>query len=135
MPIVNVADLEGAALDWAVAVALGWTCYPSDSIEQGEVWHLDSERAPFGRVMRRESWKPSTHWNQGGPLIEEYQISVVENLPCSPGRNWETRCSRTAKGAGWRDYGYGPTPLIAAMRCLVAGKLGGTIDVPEELTC
>ena len=38
-------------------------------------------------------------------------------------------------------YGYdvqeikysGPTPLIAAMRCYVASKLGDEVDVPEEL--
>lgn len=28
----------------------------------------------------------------------------------------------------------GPTPLIAAMRCYVASKLGDTVDIPEELT-
>jgi hypothetical protein len=26
-----------------------------------------------------------------------------------------------------------PTPLIAAMRCYVASKLGDEVDVPEEL--
>jgi len=29
---------------------------------------------------------------------------------------------------------YGPTPLIAAMRCFVASKLGEEVDVPQELT-
>jgi hypothetical protein len=29
---------------------------------------------------------------------------------------------------------YGPTPLIAAMRCYVASKLGDEIDLPKELT-
>ena len=28
---------------------------------------------------------------------------------------------------------YGPTALIAAMRCYVASKLGEEVDVPEEL--
>jgi hypothetical protein len=28
---------------------------------------------------------------------------------------------------------YGPTPLIAAMRCYVASRLGDEVDVPEEL--
>jgi hypothetical protein len=27
-----------------------------------------------------------------------------------------------------------PTPLIAAMRCYVASKLGDDIEIPEELT-
>jgi hypothetical protein len=28
---------------------------------------------------------------------------------------------------------FGPTPLIAAMRCYVASKLGDEIEIPEEL--
>jgi len=28
---------------------------------------------------------------------------------------------------------YGPTPLIAAMRCYVASKLGEEVEAPEEL--
>jgi hypothetical protein len=28
----------------------------------------------------------------------------------------------------------GPTPLIAAMRCYVASKLGAEIEIPKELT-
>jgi hypothetical protein len=32
-----------------------------------------------------------------------------------------------------RHYFVGPTPLIAAMRCYVASKLGDEVEVPEEL--
>jgi hypothetical protein len=35
---------------------------------------------------------------------------------------------------GEREFMQGPTPLIAAMRCYVASKLGEEIDVPNELT-
>jgi hypothetical protein len=28
---------------------------------------------------------------------------------------------------------YGPTPLIAAMRCYVASKLGDEVEIPAEL--
>jgi hypothetical protein len=28
---------------------------------------------------------------------------------------------------------FGPTPLIAAMRCFVASRLGDEVDIPEEL--
>jgi hypothetical protein len=28
---------------------------------------------------------------------------------------------------------YGPTPLIAAMRCYVTSKLGDEVEVPDEL--
>jgi hypothetical protein len=27
----------------------------------------------------------------------------------------------------------GPTPLVAAMRCYVASKLGDTVEIPDDL--
>jgi hypothetical protein len=74
----------------------------------------------------------STNWSQGGPIIDRNEIGIKRNAPCSAGREWEASPSITAKGAGGR-YGYGPTPLIAAMRCYVASKLGDEVDIPEEL--
>ena len=64
----------------------------------------------------------STDWAQGGPIIERELISVSSQ---TNGHSW------AAKGA--HNYSYGPTPLIAAMRCFVASKLGDKVDVPEEL--
>ena len=31
------------------------------------------------------------------------------------------------------DRDYGPTPLIAAMRCYCCAKLGDEVDIPDEL--
>ena len=72
----------------------------------------------------------STKWEFGGPLIER-----------EGGTLWSTNA------CGWRckaKYDYvndkegvtmsGPTPLIAAMRCFVASKLGEEVDIPEELS-
>jgi hypothetical protein len=45
-----------------------------------------------------------------------------------------------AKNQGYMAWGWpkangfwGDTPLIAAMRCFVASKLGDEIEIPEEL--
>ncbi|MCY1547037.1 hypothetical protein D9M68_830700 [compost metagenome] len=38
-------------------------------------------------------------------------------------------CLNRGRGNHW----HGQTPLIAAMRCIVAAKLGETVDVPSEL--
>ena len=75
----------------------------------------------------------SSSWAQAGPILDREEIGVRRNAPCSKGREWEALPSITAKGAGGRA-GYGPTPLIAAMRCYVAAKMGDEIDVPDELT-
>ena len=68
----------------------------------------------------------STDWNQGGPIIEREKIGVfmLDGV-------WSARCQY--KGA-IVVYAEGPTPLIAAMRCYVASKLGDEVDVPEALT-
>ena len=68
------------------------------------------------------AFKYSTDWSQGGPIIER------ELLLLRPyGLSWE--CSMG--GINWFK---GTTPLIAAMRCYVASKLGDEVEIPEELT-
>ena len=90
------------------------------------------------KVLAGKSWAesmrftPSTDWAQGGPIIEREEIGIKRNAPCSDGRRWEASPSITAKGAGGR-WGYGHTPLVAAMRCYVASKLGDVVEIPEEL--
>jgi hypothetical protein len=101
-------ELTGAALDWAVAKC-------ENVVYHGPAWT-----------------KFSTDWAQGGPIIEQEEIGIKRNSPCSDGRQWEASPSITAKGAGGK-WGYGPTPLIAAMRCYVASKLGDEVEIPEEL--
>ncbi len=74
--------------------------------------HGDSDIHPY-----------STDWADGGPIIEREGIELLcESL----GFRW---VAMPQKGPEWR----GPTPLIAAMRCYVASKLGDEVDVPEEL--
>ncbi len=107
-------ELTGLALDWAVA-----------KCELPDGW-------PSAEIVLGDATDYSTNWAQGGPLIEREEIGIKRNSPCSDGRQWEASPSITAKGAGGK-WGYGPTPLIAAMRCYVASKLGDDIDIPEEL--
>jgi hypothetical protein len=66
----------------------------------------------------------STNWAQGGPIIEREGISINSHLD---GYEWFAR-----------DY-WGlneqaaEKPLVAAMRCYVANKLGDTVEIPREL--
>lgn len=69
---------------------------------------------------------PSTDWAQGGPIIEREHIGTYHFV--LPEDGWAASV--------FDDPIYvGPTPLIAAMRCYVASKLGDEVEVPEELTC
>ena len=63
-------------------------------------------------------------WEFGGPIIER------EGMTLSCGLNK----SYAMKSVGYLVHEYGDTPLIAAMRCYVASKLGDNIDLPKELT-
>lgn len=70
-----------------------------------------------------DGYSPSTDWSQGGPIIERECIT----LRCYTDALWDASIGRL-------DYvSDGPTPLIAAMRCYVASKLGDTVDLPEGL--
>jgi hypothetical protein len=114
---VAVADLRGDMLDWAAAKALHIQVYRT---KRGE-WMT----APYGSFNHRMGipyWRPTTDWAQGGPIIEREGIGLF----IAEGAGWGSSC-------GW-SHGYGDTPLIAAMRCLVASKLGAHIDVTEYTT-
>jgi hypothetical protein len=63
-------------------------------------------------------------WEFGGPIIERELIETARGGAYAEHFWKATRNSNTA---------YGPTPLIAAMRCYVASKLGDTIELPEGL--
>lgn len=63
----------------------------------------------------------STNWSQGGPIIERERF-----LLRTTGNTWMAYSYD-------QKFQYGPTPLIAAMRCYVASKLGDEVNIPEEL--
>lgn len=114
---IRTKDLTGAALDWAVATAEGLTI---DNLMGGAVW-VWTKDALTGEDEHVSIFGPSTAWVQGGPIIEREVIELVHS-----GGKW------VALIDSWIDRG--DTPLVAAMRCFVASKLGDEIEVPEELT-
>ena len=59
----------------------------------------------------------------GGPIIEREEISIVRVSSAL----WDAHMSNV------NFFESGATPLIAAMRCYVASKLGDEVEVPEEL--
>ena len=63
-------------------------------------------------------WAPSIDWAEGGPLIEKYGLFLGVNVERTKWRAWTTDHAYSA---------YGPTPLIASMRCIVSSVYGDTI--------
>lgn len=112
-------ELTGAALDWAVTKCEG---YDTD-MEEGSVWG---------------SWGWATDWAQGGAIIEREEIDVsCVNTGLWSAKWWANNSGMVKNPAQRFKHNiqtYGPTPLIAAMRCYVASKLGDEVDLPKELS-
>ncbi len=128
MTTVSTNELTGPALDWAVAKCAGMVIEIRPAGACGRPLYVLAAEQGYTPWV----WKPSTDWSEAGLIIEREEIGIRRNAPCSKDREWEAMPSITAKGAGGK-WGYGPTPLIAAMRCYVASKLGATVEVPNEL--
>jgi len=124
---IKTSELEGLALDWAVAKAVGHdvsaTVYYSGLNQYG--------RVESSRAIDLGEYSPSTDWSQGGPLIADGVYMLCRQNPLSP-IPFETE-GWIAAHEGLPFLFDGPTPLIAACRAIVAAKLGDEIDVPEEL--
>jgi len=112
-------ELTGLALDWAVAKCEG---------ENLDYWF---EKFTGGADRRALLTKYSSNWAQGGPIIEREKITLA-HLEVEEGAIWWE--ARHFDDAGkFRSLEYGPTPLVASMRCYVASKLGDDVEIPEGL--
>ena len=105
---MKTAELTGTALDWAVAKCEG--VINGDALDVG--------------FIREGGYTPSTDWAQGGEIIER------ECMQLWKGGEW---CASLDQSFNPPEFSTGTTPLIAAMRCYVASKLGTEVEVPEEL--
>lgn len=114
--------LVGAELDAAVARALGWehftNHYGDGDNAHSVVWAKKPKDWPTHACNRFE---PSTDWTDGGHIIELMHISLepgfvgLDATPMWGATLWPD-------GASDDTFAAGPTPLIAAMRALVASK-------------
>ena len=127
---IKVSEAAGPVLDHMVHIVIGLTI---------------REDFKYGRMYYRPQTKPdevawenvplpySTDWSQGGPIIEREGIDIYHREASTL---WSAAIWRDLPGGGQlmckqRDC---PTPLIAAMRCFVASKLGDEVEVSDELT-
>lgn len=123
---MKTSELTGAALDWAVAKCEG-------KIDRcGEVTRIGNQLYCWedGERMR---YAPSDDWAQGGPIIYREKLSFCYNDFGAAPDNGKDYIGFIWDGQQHVDLAFGPTPLIAAMRCYVASKLGDEVEVPEEL--
>lgn len=126
---MKTSELEGAALDWAVAKAGGHQPETRAHVNTTLAYISSEAVAPY---------MPSTNWSQGGPIADELLLSgqwqawqILEGV---------TFMNHTDEGLPLKGVGWGnekeftaETTLIAACRAKVFTKLGDEVDIPEEL--
>ena len=117
---MKTSELTGAALDWAVAKCEGF----GDSPRSMEIFMYQQSRG-MGYCY-------STDWSRGGPIIEREWINIEKRIN---EMHWTASVIYEDKEHDGfeRAEAKGDTPLIAAMRCYVATKLGDEVEIPEEL--
>lgn len=138
---MKVSELEGAALDWAVAKAVGVPVIilPADNPE--ERWQVQS-----GMYTGGPYW-PSQDWNQGGALIERYNVLlspptslVHRNFGYMDKRNgnyeagfWGATIFAKERKYRRASFHHQTSALIAAMRAIVQFELGEEVELPAGL--
>ena len=113
---MKTSELNGVALDWAVAKSelLSGADYTLAIDKDMGVYRVN-----FGGMY--PEWVKD--WKEGGELIESKGISIwmFDDV------TWKAQLDANSEAFE------GATPLIAAMRCYVASKLGGDVEVPADL--
>ena len=123
---MKTAELTGVALDWAVFKAGHEGAelhYFVDDPFKKEPWLLING---ISEMPLRGCYTPTTDWAQGGPIIERYRITIQFDGD-------GIRCDLTTDDGGFFVGFDESSPLIAAMRCYVASKLGDEVEIQEEL--
>lgn len=117
---IKTSELTGPALRWAVLVA---------SIEpEKRDWVVYALNKPAASWPLINAFHPDTDWAHGGPIIGREQISLTQfkGHPCR---------AHLGTVVQFEHAMFAPEgqPLVAAMRCYVASRLGDEVDIPEEL--
>lgn len=139
---IKTSELTGKALAYAAFCAGGMSFYllkhceyPDDHawVMHGDGTIRNAVEVPSNAMSRHYGytfWSPHEDWSQGGPIIEREMRDHGFDV-------WRTKdmtqCAATYERGLPDSYVFGPTTLIAAMRCFVASRLGDEVDVPEEL--
>lgn len=116
---VKTSELDGVALDWAVAKCEGFTEY--DPVTE----KMLPPRKEYGWVSLCD-YNYSTDWSQAGPIVEREKIRLDP-------RDSEWQAATWYEATQNFKTSYGSTPLVAACRCFVASCLGDEVEVPDEL--
>lgn len=125
---VKVSETTRIQLDWLVAKCEKQ--YPSKAT---------GEPFLYEHRLYQQNWCPSTDPAQGQPILER-EIDTIRKRSAAeeatlryPNPNFKFKAEKFADIDGY-VCGFGPTMLIAGLRCYVSSKLGNEVEIPEELS-
>tara|TARA_B100000424_G_scaffold270709_2_gene270849 strand:+ start:3379 stop:3771 length:393 start_codon:yes stop_codon:yes gene_type:complete len=119
---IKTEALKDAPLDWVVAHMQG----VADQLTPTWTEADDGEVCCWLSVPSVSLYSPSRCWASGGPLIDQYSVSLMRQAT-----HWE---AIVKDDDGLEHASSAKTPLVAAMRSIVAAKMGGEVSVPDALT-
>ena len=124
---MKVSELEGTRLDFWVARADGYGESFIDGLDG--CCYLNEQRYADSCMFM-----PSTNWQQGGELIEKYEIDIAFGMGTPKYEGMVTALKHDVPNPDFYNHGmwFGKTPLIAAMRCIVASVYGDEIKECEK---
>lgn len=129
---IKTSELIGPALDWAVAKLLEKEDRKITLLRPTDIGWIVEREVEYDSAPNFERFWPSRSWAQGGSIVDRRRISV--RTYAREGHPWVAFVDFGGSSvSGVKAKQYGPTPLIAAMRCYVASEWGDEVDVPEEL--
>ncbi len=118
--MISTLDLEGIALDWAVA-----KCEELLK-EQGGNLDIFGDKLKVHPSTLGAIFTPSTDWEQAGSIIMRERIGIE---PWGNDSEWSAQIGKDECMILHEDR----SPLVAAMRCYVESKLGLEVEVPSKL--
>lgn len=141
---IKVSEASGRVLDYLVAQALGhavkvrtWQEFTDtlDPVEDADTiaFHREHNSVRISsQGVPGAGWFPvpgySADWTHGGPILQREQINLdqFKGHPCR---------AHLGTHVQYEHAMFAPEglPLVAAMRCYVASKLGDEVEVPDEL--
>ncbi len=101
---------------------------PSHVFGPGTVHFAGMRGEHIARGPSYGEWVPHENWGKGGPLIERHGITITDAVSKVEGQ-WSA--GKVIWLPDHDEWQHGPTPLIAAMRALVASVYGD--NVPDEV--
>jgi len=137
---IKVQDLTKLQLNWAVATSEGHPKAIDTSGLDGPVVICGFKQKMLHSNREGQEWiayQPSSNWAQGGPIIEREITMMFKHLADA----WTAQIRHEKEHpslvkrkvtTGWTNAS-GPTPLIAALRCFVASKVGDEVEIPDNL--